>query len=151
MSTTGTFIQYPSLIDTLPPLVRKQRRLEAKIAPVEPLIDVEKALRKEIDALLKGAGLGKGELVTCRGYDVTRCERKGNSSLNPEKIIARLVAGGVDQGFALKVLIDSTETADPSSWATVKPSKGSQVRAPQARPATVRLIGRDVAADRKRA
>ena len=33
MTTTGTFTSYPSLVDTLPPLVRKQRRLEARRSP----------------------------------------------------------------------------------------------------------------------
>jgi len=122
------YTAYAALVD-LPPLVRKQRRLEAQIAPVAPLVDVEKALRKQIDARLLAAGLKKGEGVTCLGYDVLHCERKGESWLNPDTIVALLVAGGVDQGFALKVLIDSTETGDPAKWATVKPSKGSKVRA----------------------
>lgn len=123
------YTTYGALAD-LPPLVRKQRRLEKKIVPLAPLVDQEKALRKQIDELLVAAGLTtSGEGVTCLGYDVLHNQRAGHSALNPEKIVALLVAGGVDQAFALKVLVDSTETGDPAKWATVKPSKGAQVRA----------------------
>jgi hypothetical protein len=123
------FTEYDTLEETLPPLVRKQRRLEAQIVLLVPLAEEEKALRKEIDGLLLKAGLTKGEGVTCLGYDVLHNERKGQSSLNATKIVQLLVAGGVDEGFVLKVLIDSTDTADDPQWATVKPSKGSKVRA----------------------
>lgn len=127
MPDVGTFSAHPELA-ALPPLVRKQRTLEARIVPLAPLVDEEKQLRKDIDALLIAAKIAKGEHVTCNGYDVGHCERKGQSALNPEKIIAQLVASGVDEGFALKVLIQATETGDPSMWATVKPSKGAKVR-----------------------
>ena len=113
----------------LPPLVRKQRRLEAQVVLLEPLSEQEKAVRKDIDALLVKAGIAKGDGVTCLGYDVMHVERKGNTTINYEKVIAQLVAGGVDQAFATKVLADSSETAEPSTWATVKPSKGAKVRA----------------------
>lgn len=127
MSALSPYTRYPALRD-LPALVRKQRRLEAKIVPIAPLVDQEKALRKDIDALLIKAGLQRGEGVTCHGYDVTHRDRKGRTSLNPDKIVAQLVAGGVEETFALQVLVDSTETGDPAQWAEVKPSKGSKVR-----------------------
>jgi hypothetical protein len=126
----GTFTTYPSLAG-LPPLVRVQRRLEAKIVPLAPLLEDEKACRKAIDALLVTAGLQKGESVSCNGYDVTHVERVGPSSLNQEWIVARLVALQIDVAVAWKILADSTETADDAKWATVKPSKGAAVRAPK--------------------
>jgi hypothetical protein len=123
------YTAYPTLEEALPPLVRKQRRLEGRIVLLVPLAEEEKILRKEIDALLLAEGFTHGDGVTCLGYDVKHNERKGQSSLNPKTIVDLLVAGGVDEGFALKVLVDSTETADDPQWATVKPSKGSKVRA----------------------
>jgi hypothetical protein len=122
------YTAYSTLEDALPPLVRKQRRLEGRLVLLVPLAEEEKALRHEIDALLLAEGFAHGEGVTCLGYDVKHNARKGQSSLNPQTIVGLLVAGGVDEAFALKVLIDSTETADDPQWATVKPSKGSRVR-----------------------
>jgi len=152
MSATGTFTQYPSLVETLPPLVRKQRRLEGQIAKVAQATKDETAVRGEIDQLLVAAGLEKSELVTCAGYDVRHNVREGNSSLNADKITEQLAAAGVDRGLVAQVLADSTEIGNPALFATVKPSKGVQVRAPQSAPATMRLLGRtDAAADRKRA
>lgn len=124
----GTFRQYPALVTTLPPLVRKQRRLEAKIAPLTPLVEDEKACRAEIDALLVTAGIQKGEGVTCAGYDVTHIERKGTSRLNQDTLILALVAAGLAKDTVIDILAASTETGDPSTWATVKPCKGSKVR-----------------------
>jgi hypothetical protein len=153
MPATGTFLQYPTLLETLPPLVRKQRRLEASIAKVSQAVKDEKAVRGEIDQLLLAAGLQKSDLVTCAGYDVQHHERAGASSLNAERVTAELVAAGVDPELVAQILLDSTETGSPALFCTVKPSKGTQVRAPQDRPASVRLLGRAVgtAADRKRA
>lgn len=128
MIEPGTYTQYPALAP-LPALVRKQRRLEKKIAPIEPLIEDEKAVRKEIDQLLLACKFGRGEGVTCYGYDVTHRDRKGQSSLNPDKIVEQLVAKGVDRALVLRVLAASTETGDPAQWAEVKPSKGAKVRA----------------------
>jgi hypothetical protein len=125
----GTFLEYPSLVTSLPPLVRKQRRLEGKIAPLAPLVDEEKAVRAEIDLLLVAAGLAKGELVTCAGYDVTHVERVGTKRLNQDTLILKLVAAGLAKDFVIDILAASTETGDPFSWATVKPSKGAKVRA----------------------
>lgn len=124
----GTFNNYPSLITPLPPLVRKQRRLEGKIAPLTPLVEEEKAVRAEIDALLVAAGLGKGALVTCAGYDVTHVERVGTKRLNQDTLILQLVAAGLAKDKVIDILAASTETGDPFTWATVKPSKGAKVR-----------------------
>lgn len=126
----GTYADYPALAEALPPLVRKQRRLEAQIVPLAQLLEDEKTLRKQIDDLLVAAGLQKSESVTCLGYDVTHCGRDGQSKLNPEMIIAKLVTAGVDHDLVVQVLTDSTETGDPAVWATVKPSKGAKVRIP---------------------
>lgn len=128
-SAAGTFRQYPSLVTSLPPLVRKQRRLEGKIAPLSPLVEEEKAVRTEIDALLVAAGLGKGDQVTCAGYDVTHVERAGTRRLNQDLLILKLVAAGLKQPLVVELLAASTETGDPFTWSTVKPSKGAKVRA----------------------
>lgn len=125
---TGTFENYPSLVEPLPPLVRKQRRLEATIAAVAETVIDEKAVRAEIDQLLIAAGLEKGESVTCLGYDVTHVERAGTSRLNQDVLIMRLVTAGVPEQLVREIVQASTEVGDPSAWATVKPSKGAKVR-----------------------
>jgi hypothetical protein len=129
---SGTYTQHLQL-GGLPLLVRRQRRLEAQIVPLGPLLEQEKAVRKAIDVLLVAAGLQKSETVTCNGYDVTHIERAGQSSLNQETIVALLTdILGVDETVARQVLVDSTEKGDPSLFCTVKPSKGAAVR--KARP-----------------
>lgn len=152
MSPTGTYLQYPTLLDPLPGLVRKQRRLEATIAKVSQSVKDEKAVRGEIDQLLVAAGLQKSELVTCAGYDVRHNERDGASSLNPEKVTEQLAAAGVAVELIAQVIMDSTETGSPAVFCTIKPSKGARVRSPQVEAAPVRqLRGVGMAADRKRA
>jgi len=154
MSATGTFTQYPSLVEPLPPLVRKQRRLEGQIAKVSQAVKDEKAIRGEIDQLLVAAGLEKSDLVTCAGYDVQHHERDGRATLNAERVTAELVAAGVDPELVAQILMDSTEAGAPALFATVKPSKGARVRTPEQpeKAGTMRLVGRtDTAADRKRA
>lgn len=123
----GTFTSFPELAG-LPVLVRRQRRLEAKIVPLAPLLEDEKACRKAIDGLLVAAGLAKSESVTCNGYDVTHNERKGQTSFDADNMVALLVRCGVDPEFVDFLVSDSTETGDPSKFATVKPSKGAKVR-----------------------
>lgn len=127
MIDPGTYVRYPAL-KNLPALVRRQRRLEAKIAPIAPLVEDEKAVRKDIDLLLVAAGIAKGEGVTCFGYDVAHVERVGTSRLNQDAVIAQLVAFGMGDKVAREILAACTETGDPSTWATVKPCKGSKVR-----------------------
>lgn len=118
--TTGTYRQYRPLA-TLPALVRKQRRLEAQIAPLEALQADEKAVRDAINALLVQAGIAKGEGVTCAGYDVVHRESAGRTTLNAAKLRGAGVAE-VDIQFA-------TEVGKASSFATVRPMKGAKVRA----------------------
>lgn len=127
MPDVGTFADHAELL-ALPPLVRKQRTLEAKIAPLAPLVEEEKQVRKDIDDLLIAAKIAKGEHVTCNGYDVGHCERKGQTSLNAETLIAEMVAAGLNKNRALLIVTEASETGDPSHWATVKPSKGAKVR-----------------------
>ncbi len=130
-TVTGTFARYPSLVETLPPLIKKQRKLAAIIAKVpRETHDEEKAVRGQIDALLLLAGLKKSDVVTCAGYDVRHNERDGQESLNSDKILEQLVAAGVDRDKVLQVLKDSTETGNPSKYATVDPTKGAKVRPP---------------------
>jgi hypothetical protein len=117
-----------SQLTALPPLVRKQRRLEAQIAPIAPLVDDEKAIRKAIDALLVAAAIAPGDGVTCLGYDVVHHTRKGQSSFNVEVLTSELVAAGLAKDVVAKILIDATETSDPPLWATVSPSRGAKVR-----------------------
>lgn len=123
----GTFTTYPALAP-LPPLVRKQRTLEAKILPLAGFVDDEKKIRGQIDALLIAAGLKRGESVTCNGYDVTHAGRSGSTALNVEAAEILLVLGGVDPEFVAFVLTTCLETGEAPVWATVKPSKGAKVR-----------------------
>lgn len=127
MPDVGTFTAHPEL-GGLPPLVRKQRTLEAKILPLAPLLEDEKLVRQAIDVLLIKAGILKGEHVTCNGYDVGHVERKGTDRLNQDMLAEQLVAAGLDRDVVARMLVDCTETGDPSRWATVKPSKGAKVR-----------------------
>lgn len=145
----GTYTEHPTLLETLPPLVRKQRRLEARIVTVAQAVKDEKEVRAEIDQLLVAAGLQKSELVTCAGYDVLHNERDGRESLNPDKVTAALLAAGVDPELVAQVIMDATETGEVAKFCTIKPSKGARVRSPrqedQVKP--MRLVGRE----RKRA
>lgn len=122
------YATYDRLTEDLPPLVRKQRRLEGRIVLLVPLSEEEKALRKDIDALLVDAGILKGDGVTCLGYDVIHNERKGTSRLNQDALVIRLIDAGLKEARVLQILEESTEVGDLSAWATVKPSKGSKVR-----------------------
>lgn len=128
MPIAGTYTQHRSLVEPLPPLVRKQRRLAATLAAVAQAEKDEKALRQQIDQLLVAAGLKKSELVTCLGYDVRHHERDGQTWTNTTKATELLVAGGVDRDFAVKVLAASEETGEIAKFATVTPSKGAKVR-----------------------
>lgn len=124
----GTFTNHPSLVEPLPPLVRKQRRLAQKIAAVAADVVDEKAVRGQIDQLLVAAGLTKSELVTCLGYDVRHNERDGQTSINAEKLVAQLVETGMAERLARELLAYCTETGEPAKFATVTPSKGAKVR-----------------------
>jgi hypothetical protein len=104
----------------LPRMVKRQRRLERAVAQFEQLAKREKATRDEIDQLLRKVGLEKGQGVTCLGYDVVHNERRGRTSINPDKLRAAGVAE-LDIAFA-------TETGEPALFATVRPMKGMEVQ-----------------------
>lgn len=123
----GTYTKYPKLA-ALPLLVRRQRKVEARIAAVAGDVELDKAIRAEIDQLLVDAGLQGGDVVTCAGYDVKHNERNGQSRLNTEKLTEQLVAAGVDRELVDQVVKDSTDSGDPIKFATVKPAKGAKVR-----------------------
>lgn len=123
------FDRFPALKTTLPPLVRKQRRLEKKMLPLKPLIEQDKDIRGQIDARLVAAGFTLSNTgVTCLGYDVKHNTRKGNTTLNTEAAEILLVLGGVDPEFVDFVLTTCTETGKPSAWASVEAPKGATVR-----------------------
>jgi len=124
----GTYATYTVLVDALPPLVRKQRRLESVISAVAQHVKDEKAIRGDIDALLVKAGLTKGELVTCLGYDVKHNERDGQVSINAELLTELLAKAGVERKVIATILKASTQQGEVSKFATVKPSKGAKVR-----------------------
>ena len=130
-TVTGTFTRYPALVHALPPLIKQQRRLAARIASVADAVIDEKAVRADIDVLLIAAGLTKSEVVTCAGYDVRHHEKAGSTSINRDTLTELLVAAGVDRGFVEQVLVNSTDTGHPSVYATVTPSKGATVRPPE--------------------
>jgi hypothetical protein len=126
---TGTFTNYPRLVVALPPLVRKQRKLAAQIAVVAQAVKDEKAVRADIDVLLVAAGLTKGDVVTCAGYDVRHQEKDGQSSINGDVLTEQLVAAGVDRDLVASTIASATDTGKPSAFCTVTPSKGAKVRA----------------------
>jgi hypothetical protein len=131
-----------SRLTELPTLVRRQRMLEAAIAPLTPLVEDEKTVRQQIDALLLQAGIAPGDGVTCLGYDVIHHERVGQSRINGERLAIQLRARGLDPETVATVIAMSTEVGEPASWASVKPGKGSTVRAPKPVPAKATLRDR---------
>lgn len=110
------------LADELPRLVRRQRRLEKRIATlkVDELLAREKATRDAIDKLLVLAGVQASSAVLCLGYEVAHNERAGRTSISAD-ILRR---SGVPE-FDIQL---ATETGNPSKFATVKPAKGTRVR-----------------------
>ncbi len=128
----NTYLLKPALVDALPPLVRKQRKAEARLVPFEVLAEQEKAIRFEIDALLQQAGFdSNGQFVTCLGYDVVHNERKGHTSTDLKALEELLVFGGVKRELVQQALAQATTTGEPSKFALVKPCKGSTVRNPR--------------------
>lgn len=133
------FERYPAMA-SLPTLVRKQRRLEKRLAPLDQAEKDEKAVRASIDALLIAEGFAKGEGVTCLGYDVVHREREGNQFISRDLLIAagmfsreKLLAAGVDVAVldaCLDVaIIDAcVDRHKKSEYATVNPTKGASVR-----------------------
>lgn len=128
MTIRGAYTAFKTLAQ-LPTLVRKQRRLEHRIATVADDLEREKAVRTQIDELLVAAGLAKSEGVTCLGYDVVHHERAGQKRINGEELLKLLVAGGVDEEFAASAIAEATKEDERAKFATVRPSKGAKVRA----------------------
>ena len=88
----NTYRLHDSLVDPLPKLVRRQRRLAGQLAPLEALVDKDKACRAEIDKLLAAAGYTeRGAGVTCLGYDVVHRGRDGHVSYDIKLLKAVLV------------------------------------------------------------
>lgn len=128
----GEYSKFPKLDEPLPPLVRRQRRLEGKLVDEKgrSYVELEKECRKEIDALLRDVGLTSGEGVTCLGYDVVHRERAGQASINQDKLVEQLVRKfGCEREQVQALLVECTERGDPAKFAEVKPSKGAKVRA----------------------
>ena len=125
----GPFTDHPSLVEPLPPLVRKQRRLEAKLAAVAQAEIDEKAIRAQIDRLLLVAGCQKGDVVQCLGYDVMHFENAGRSTINTDTLTAQLTAAGLNPELVTQIIKASTDVGSPAVYCTVKPSKGAKVRA----------------------
>ncbi len=125
--TRPDYTAYPALA-LLPALVRQQRRLEAELVPLDAVATDEKSIRTQIDQLLLKAGIASGEGVVCLGYDVLHHERAGQTRLNQDTLMAEFVAAGVDHALVESIVAVATERGDPSSYATVKPAKGAQVR-----------------------
>jgi len=128
-AASGTYLGYPSLVDALPPLVRRQRRYAKQIATVAQAVKDEKLVRADIDALLVIAGLHKGDVVTVGGYDVRHHERDGSSAINPDILTSLLVAEGIEPALVAEAIQASIETGASSLFATVTPTKGASVRA----------------------
>lgn len=128
MTLRGAYTAFRALAE-LPTLVRKQRRLETRIASIGTAIEDEKAIRKAIDALLQSIKLKSGDAVTCLGYDVIHRERAGQASLNQDTFTEQLVAAGVDRELVVQLLLDCTERGETVKFAEVTPSKGAKVKA----------------------
>lgn len=130
MNILGAYTKFAALRRKLPDLVKEQRTLEARIAPILPDVDREKEVRKEIDALLLKAGVGKSEAVQCDGYDVVHNERAGQERLDQAQLLEQLEAEfKVPRDKGTELLAACTKRDDPAKFATVKPSKGAKVKA----------------------
>lgn len=120
---------HPGLRDTdLLQLVRRERRLEAKVAPLADLAELAKATRKRIDQLLVAAGFKPKESTTCAGYQLTHTRRAGQTSFNDEKARAKFVEAGVDAELVDDILAACFETGDDVLFVAIKPMRGALVR-----------------------
>lgn len=128
LDPNNTFTRHAALKTALPPLVKKQRRHAKKIASVSKDVADDKSVRSQILQLLELAGLQRGEGVTCNGYDVEICGRKGNTSYDmvrlAEIIVGELVALGMpreDQGQRLTpAQIETLEKTGAAGAAAVR-------------------------------
>lgn len=127
----GDYLDHFHLKTTeLPTLVRRQRRLEAQIAPLEaalePLAAKEKATRQAIDALLVSAGFENLDTVQVGAYDVTHYVRAGQSKIDGATLRRLLVEAGVDGELVDDVIAKATDTAADVKFCAVKPQKGTR-------------------------
>lgn len=128
MNDTGTYTKYPEL-ETLPTLVRVQRRLEAKLGDDKgPFAKQESEVRKDIDKLLAAAGLERADFVTCNGYQVTRRGQSGRTFINELMLTELLIIGGFTREEAVGVILEATDRGEASTWSEVKPLPGAKVR-----------------------
>lgn len=124
MANLTPYEDHPALVDALPTLIRRQRKLAKKVAELKPAEADEKAVRAEIDALLVAEGLASGEGVECQGYDVIHRERDGNAFISRELLLAA--------GVEVTVIDACIDHHQASKFATVAPAKGATVRRPKA-------------------
>jgi len=120
---SGTFTNHPTLIKVLPPLVRKQRALAAKIAVDPQDVKDEKAVRGDIDALLVTAQFTNGDTVTCDGAVITHHVRAGAARLDPEPVDAYLEKT-VGRAEADALITLWTITGPDAVYCSVKEPKG---------------------------
>lgn len=129
MNLRGAYTTFRAFVG-LAALVRKQRRLEAKLGDDHgSFADQDKAVRKEIDALLVAAGFASGDGVTCVGYEVIHRTQKGRSAINETTLTGKLVALGLPGDAVATAIRTSLDTGEPAAWAEVRPVKGAKVRA----------------------
>jgi hypothetical protein len=122
-------LTHPGLRDTdLLQLVRRERRLEARVAPLADLAELAKATRKRIDQLLVAAGFQPKESTTCAGYQLTHTKRAGQTSFNDEKARAKFVAAGVEPELVDEILAACFETGDDALFVLIRPMRGALVR-----------------------
>jgi len=120
VKATGTFARYVALA-RLPILVRRQRRLERKVAKLQAAEEQERQVREQILEALKLAGIEAKGVVTCIGYEVIRRTRAGRRTVNAEKLLA--------VGVPLIDVQWATEVGKAADYVEVRPMKGAEVKA----------------------
>jgi hypothetical protein len=129
MQDPDAYLTHPSLKHTdLPLLVKRERTIAAKLAPLAELEELGKETRKRIHELLLQAGFQPKDWTTVNGYQVRRESRAGQTSFNDATCQAQLVAGGVDADLAASSIAASFEQAPTVYYASVKPMRGALVR-----------------------
>lgn len=131
----GDFAKYTTLAE-LPALVRQQRKYAALLVDKNgnKVVELEKAIRAQIDALLVACGFKSGDGVTCHGYAVVHREQRSQSRLDETKAVEQLVALGVDREAVVQVFKDCTTGGEPGAvkFCEVDPAPGAKVRRPAA-------------------
>jgi hypothetical protein len=129
MQDPDAYLTHPSLKNTdLALLVKRERTIAAKLAPLEELAELGKETRKRIHELLVQAGFQPKDWTTVNGYQVTRTSRAGQTSFNDATCQAQLVAAGVDAELVADAIAASFEQAPTTYYASVKPMRGALVR-----------------------